>query len=292
MAIVVSFLDEAEHLPTFLASLAVQTRLPDVLLLVDDGSGDGSDALAERFTAERGYARLVRRPPRPPERDRLARAAELGAFHAGVADLPPGWDVVVKLDADLQLAPDLFATVMGWFEADPRLGVAGSYLSQRRPGGRLARENHPPDHVRGPNKFYRRECLGQIEPLPEILGWDTIDDISARMHGWRTQSIEVPSGDTVHLRPTGTRDGRLRAFRRWGLCAWGFGATPLYMAMSVAYHVRDRPYGLATLHYLWGYAQAAVQRAPRVQGPVLAYSRWEQRRRIRRVVGSAVSGRG
>src|SRR2546430_15578985 len=69
LAVVVSFLNEARYLPTLLASMARQTRPPDVLLLVDDGSEDESAQIAEAFAAEHGFARVIRRPPRPRERD-------------------------------------------------------------------------------------------------------------------------------------------------------------------------------------------------------------------------------
>ena len=41
LVVVVPFLDEADHLPVFLASIEAQQRPPDELLLIDDGSTDG-----------------------------------------------------------------------------------------------------------------------------------------------------------------------------------------------------------------------------------------------------------
>ena len=75
------FLNEEQLLPRMLASLARQTRSPELLLLVDDGSSEGSSALADAFARDHGYARLVRRPRGAASVDRLAQAAELIAFH-------------------------------------------------------------------------------------------------------------------------------------------------------------------------------------------------------------------
>ncbi len=77
------FLNESVHLPRFLDSMAAQTRVPDRLVLVDDGSTDGSAAIAESFAARHPFAVVVRRPPRPPRTDRLAGADELKAFLLG-----------------------------------------------------------------------------------------------------------------------------------------------------------------------------------------------------------------
>ena len=283
LAVVVSFLNEARFLPELLASLDRQTRLPDELLLVDDGSSDDSPAIAAGFAEGREGVRFLPRPQREAEPDRLSTAAELKAFLWGVEQLAEPWDVVTKMDADLRLAPDHFEQVLAAFEDDPRLGVCGSYLAVEHEG-RVEREPHPPGHVRGPNKFYRRACFEAIAPLPPILGWDTIDEIAARMHGWSAHSIALSGGDSVHLRPTGMHDGRLRAMRRWGLCAWAYGATPVTIAAGTVARLRRRPQLLAALNYAYGYAKAARDDVARADPRILAWSRVEQRERFARLL--------
>ena len=284
IAIVCCFLDEEALLPRLLASLAGQSRRPDHLLLVDDGSTDRSAELAEAFAAEHGWASAVRRPQRPAETDRLSTAAELVAFQWGVEQLPGEWEVVVKLDGDLELAPRHIEAVEGALVADPTLGVAGAYLSVVEPDGSLRREEHPVEHVRGPNKFYRRACFEQISPLPPILGWDTIDELRARHAGWRTSSIEVPGGDSLHLRPTGSHGGRLRALRRWGECAWGFGRAPRHVLPLSLRYFGERPYVIGCVNFVWGYAAAAARRRPRAEPEVRDQRRREDGARIRRAL--------
>ena len=105
VAAVVPFLNEEWCLELFLDSMAAQTRTPDVLVLVDDGSTDGSPEIAHAFAASRDDVLVLRRPPRPAARDRLAEANELRAFQWGVEHLELDWDVVAKIDSDLELAP-------------------------------------------------------------------------------------------------------------------------------------------------------------------------------------------
>lgn len=280
---VVPFLNENEHLPTFLASIESQSRRPDQLVLVDDGSTDGSYELARAFAEQHPYAVALQRPPRPPESDRLATAAELRAFQWGLERVDIQYDIVAKLDADLQLSPVHFAEIEALFKQDPGLGLAGAYLSIRDPNGRVIREPHPRDHVRGPNKFYRRECLDQIGPLPAHLGWDAIDEALARMHGWRTSSTELSRGDSIHLRPTGAYDGRLRACKRWGECAYGWGSHPLNVLAGGMARFRRRPYVLAGCAYILGWAMAWARRRPRAERAVRAFKRREELERLRRL---------
>ena len=135
-------------------------------------------------------------------------------------------------------------------------------------------------HTRGPTKFYRRECYLQIAPLPEILGWDGMDDVSARLHGWDTCSFEIPGGDSIHLRPTGTHNGALRANRRWGLCAYAVGAHPMFATMSGIARFTRRPYVIGGLNYIVGYLRAGMRRAPRAEPAVIRQSREEELRRV------------
>lgn len=277
VAVAVPFLNEREHLPALLESLAAQTRPPDRLLLVDDGSTDGSAERAEKFAAEHAWASVLRRPPRSAERDRLATARELVAFQWAVEQLDLDWDVVGKLDADLRLTPRTVETLVAELESDPRLGVAGSYLQEN---GRRVRIGE--GHVHGATKFFRRECFAEIGPVPAILGWDTIDEFSARMRGWRTQSFAMPDGDPEHLRPRGTHDGLLRGYRRWGVCSYALGEAPLHVALYGGRQMAtERPAVLGGLSYLAGYAAAAARRVPRASAEVRAYVRAQQRSRIR-----------
>jgi poly-beta-1,6-N-acetyl-D-glucosamine synthase len=287
LAVIACFLDEEEHLGRFLRSMAAQSRPPERLVLVDDGSRDRSSEIAARFADEHPYAVAVRRPRRPLERDRLAAAPELRAFQWAVAEQigEERFDVVAKLDADLDLAPRLLETVERAFLDDPRLGLTGAFLWSPGPDGAVRRDPKPEYHVRGATKFYRAACLREISPLPAILGWDTIDEVHARKLGWRTRSLDAPGAPTLHLRPTGAHDGLVRGFRRWGECAWAYGAHPLHVLAVGTVCMRRRPYVLGGLNYLAGWALAGARRRPRARPDVRAHCRAEQVRRARSLAG-------
>jgi biofilm PGA synthesis N-glycosyltransferase PgaC len=282
LTVAVVFLNEAQYLPRLLDSIDRQSRPPDRLLLVDDGSDDASLELARRFAAGRPYARALARPRRRRDADRLAAAAELRAFLWAVAKDGGPFDVVAKLDGDLELGPAVFERLVGAFERDPQLGIAGFALSVAGPDGTPVRERSAPWHVRGATKFYRRACWDQITPLPPILGWDTIDESRAELRGWRVSQVMVPGGDSLHLRVTGSYDGRIRGFRRRGMAAWGYGAHPLQVLASGAVRMRERPPVVGGLAYLQGWVGAARSGAPRAEPEVVAHLRARQLERLRR----------
>ncbi|HVD06548.1 MAG TPA: glycosyltransferase family A protein [Gemmatimonadaceae bacterium] len=281
------FLNEERLLPRLLASLAQQTRVPELLLLVDDGSKDGSAALAASFAETRSYVQLLSRPTQARNADRLAGAAELIGFQWALAQpAPPGaqgegrHDLVAKLDADLELPPDFFARIVAAFESDPKLGISGAPLAIASANGHVNTEFSQPWHVRGATKFYRRACWDEIEPLPVILGWDTIDEARAQLKGWHVEVVPFPEAPPVHLRPTGSHDGDLRGFRRRGVAAWGYGAHPLNVLASALLRMRHRPPLIGGLAYFGGWLEAALRRRPRAEPAVVSYMRRRQLKRL------------
>jgi poly-beta-1,6-N-acetyl-D-glucosamine synthase len=285
LAAIVSFLDEERFLPTFLASMARQTRSPERLVLVDDGSRDSSLSIAKAFAAKAPYATVFTLPRQSVGADRLTGASELRAFQTAVNDLDPGFDLVAKVDADLELPSGFFEEIVRAFEADPGLGLAGAYLSVRGTDGTTCRERCPADHVRGANRFYRWECFEHVSPIPAFLGWDTIDETRAKMRGWRVRSLELSEGDPIHLRPSGSYDGdTLRGFRRVGHAAWGYGSHPLGVLAGAASRMRDKPLLLGGVAFFCGWLQAAVRQEPRAEEETRSFFRAQQLQRITRAI--------
>jgi len=98
VSIVVPARDEAARLPRLLAALAVATPAPDEIIVVDDGSADGTGAVASASGA------TVIRVERPDGWTGKAFACQRGA------DAAHG-DLLVFLDADVEPAPDGIASL-------------------------------------------------------------------------------------------------------------------------------------------------------------------------------------
>jgi biofilm PGA synthesis N-glycosyltransferase PgaC len=281
MVLVVPFLDEEGNLPVLLASLAAQTRLPEQLLLVDDGSRDRSPELATAFAAAHPWAEVRQRPLRDPGRDRLAGGAAISAFEWGVSQLDETWDVVAKVDADLELTPPTLAAIERALQEDPTLGITGAYLSCRNGAGVPVRHRGRADHVDGATKFYRRGCYNAIAPLPILLGWDSIDEVRAHLAGWRTGPVAIPGGDPTHRRPMSSYDGILRGYRRRGECGWSQGEPFLHTLAMGLQRIGDRPRVLAGANYVVGWLLSALRRKPRAEPEVIAAVRSELHARLR-----------
>ncbi|MBV8686769.1 MAG: glycosyltransferase family 2 protein [Alphaproteobacteria bacterium] len=155
-----------------LASLAAQTRLPDALIVCDDGSTDGTAEIAEAFAATAPFPVRVER-----------NAANLG-FNGNferVVSLADG-DLVFISDQDDIWHPDKIARVLAALEANPSMLMAINDEELMDGEGRRlgvtflqnARKLGYPDsnHVAGCCSALRRELIPLLLPFPKALNYD------------------------------------------------------------------------------------------------------------------------
>jgi biofilm PGA synthesis N-glycosyltransferase PgaC len=244
--------DELENLRRLADALVAQTVRPVRWVIVDTGSADGTPELARSLAAEHPWIESLA----DDDAGRALRGAPIvRAFARGVAQVEPLPDVLVKLDADVSVAPDHFERLLEAFAEDPTLGIA-SGGAEELTAGEWRRRFNTGSSVWGAARAYRRECLADVSPLEERMGWDGIDEVKAHLHGWTTRTL----GDLTfrHHRLEGERDGsRWRAWSARGRAAHYMGYRSWYLAVRALHHARTEPAAVAMLS---GYVAAALRR--------------------------------
>jgi poly-beta-1,6-N-acetyl-D-glucosamine synthase len=256
--------DEAAYLPDLARSLFAQTVPFTRWVIVDDGSTDGTLELARGYEAADGRVTVHARGDRP---DRRAGCGDIEAFNAGLALVGDvdRYDFVGKLDADLVLPPDYFERLFAEFAARPRLGIAGGHCYNRS-GGRVVLDKVPDSHVRGATKTFRRECFRDLKALPEVPGWDTVDEVKARARGWETQSLRDPG--VIHQKPvTGGSGSVLHGRFVLGRISHYLGYRPSYVALRVVRNVGKPPYVAGGVAMACGYVSGVLRRERRLDDP-------------------------
>ncbi len=288
--------NEETHIELIAEAVAAQTRPPDLWLVVDDGSTDRTSEILAELARRIGFLQVLNTADLPaigPVNDRLATAAEARAFNLGLNSV--AWESfthIAKLDGDTELPPRYFERLLEEFARDPELGLAGGLYADPAPGGDGWEVIGMPSdyHVPGTLKCYSLACLQAVGGIQERLGWDTIDEIYARMRGYRTRAFV----DLIahHHRPRASADGTLRGRARHGECAYIARFTLLWVALRSFKMARERPRGLSGVAFLYGYLRSAVSRGPRVEDPAFGrFVRRELRGRMLGAVGLAKSRR-
>ena len=192
--------DEAANLPRLAASLAAQTVRPRRWTVIDNGSRDGTAAVVRGLARRHPWIALleVEGDPSPVRGAPIVRA-----LHAGIAAIEDPPDVVVNLDADISFDPDYFARLLARFVDEPALGITSGTCYERE-NGEWRQRHVTGTTVWGASRAWRWECLQQVLPLEERLGWDGIDEFKANARGWSTRTCSTSPSTTTGPRAPGT----------------------------------------------------------------------------------------
>jgi biofilm PGA synthesis N-glycosyltransferase PgaC len=292
LLVVTPLRNEAAHIELVALALESQTRRPDLWLVVDDHSTDETPEILARLAERLDFMSVIRSPPpasNAAPKDRLAIAAPPRAFNLGMGSVD--WQAfthIAKLDGDVELPPRYFELLLGEFAHDATLGLAGGVLQERDGDGWCKPHSSNDYHVRGGLKCYSRECLEAIGGIQERLAWDAIDEIYARMRGYRTRTVSRLVAR--HHRPTGSADGILRGRARHGQCAYILHFSLPWVALRAFKVARERPRVLSGFAFFYGYARSPFLRVAQVDDPEFrTFVRRELRGRARGEIAQRVS---
>ena len=269
-AVVTAARDEAENLPRLARCLANQTLRPVAWVVVENGSRDDTLAVVQDLEARYPWITVVCLSGGP----RLTRGGPIArAIHAGLAALNSQKpDVVVVADADISMPDDHFEHLIKEFNADSTVGIA-SGSRWERVHGHWRQQFLTSTSVEASCRAYRWECLQDVLPFEERMGWVGLAEIKAIVRGWKTQVLlDLPFR---HHRDTGVRE-RTRTYGWFaeGGAAWYMGYRPYYLVLRSLHRARRDSRALAMI---LGYTVAALRREPRHdEAAIRAYVRREQ----------------
>ena len=252
--------DEAQYIEATIESMVAQSLRPVRWIIVDDGSGDATPEIVERYCHCQQWISLVRLPRRT---NRGAGSPVIRAFNEGFQlARSEQFDFVVKLDCDLRLPVMYFEDLLSRFEADPQLGIAsGVYCEQQ--SGSWKKVPMPDYHAAGASKVIRARCFEEIGGFVIARGWDTVDEIRAQTRGWRTCHFTDLTFD--HLRAEGSARGPLYTSRLHGEVFYMTGGPWLFFLIKALHRmIAGKPPILAGSMLLVGYLKPMLTRRERL----------------------------
>ncbi len=171
--VVVPTYDEIANIERLLRE--VRAAAPDAhVLVVDDGSPDGTADRAEALAAELGHIEVLRRT----DKRGLGNAYRAGLRHA----IDAGADVCVQMDADLSHPPSALPALIANAELGADLCIGSRYV----PGGRVV---NWPSRRQWLSRWGNRYAAG-------VLGL-AVNDATAGYRAYRTEALERMQFETV-----------------------------------------------------------------------------------------------
>ena len=218
--IVIPAHNEENNISFCLESLKKQNFQDFVCMIVNDGSTDRTAEIINNFKNQDSRFRVLDLETS----EHSPGAKVVRTFDKGLQALDwKDFDVVCKYDADIVFPTNYLEKINQTFETNPKAGIVSGlvYIKKYKSNSEIknlrnANENwldfsnknnewtfenlSSKNHVRGPIKAYRKECFEDMNGLRAVLGWDNLDILLAKKHGW--DIVTIKDLWVKHLRPT------------------------------------------------------------------------------------------
>lgn len=249
-SVVMPAYNEERFIALTLDSLAAQSVLPREVIVVNDNSTDATARIVTQFSSKYDWIKLVNTTS---EAVHLPGSKVIRAFEKGFAVVDPGFDIIVKADADLIFPQHYFEVILSKFGSDAKTGMAGGFAYIEKNGDWLLENLTDNDHIRGAFKAYRKSCFEQIGGLKPAMGWDTVDELLCKFYGWNV--VTIPELKVKHLKPTGsTYDKAARYKQGAAFYTLGYGFAITAIASAKLAMRKKKP--LLFLDYVNGFLKA------------------------------------
>ncbi|MCB9202561.1 MAG: glycosyltransferase [Flavobacteriales bacterium] len=185
--IVIPAYNEEKYLSLTLDSLLNQTYLNFTLILVNDGSTDTTEIIANEYIPKFVDFRIINTNKKE---NHQPGAKVVQAFNYGLNSIDWNkFDVICKFDADIILPKNYLEEVKNGFVLDEKLGMVGGHIYIQKNKKWIYENVANKKHIRGAIKSYRKQCFVDIKGIRETIGWDNIDELIAIKNNWKVQTI-------------------------------------------------------------------------------------------------------
>lgn len=273
--------NEAEYIGQTIESVVRQTIRPLAWFIVDDGSTDETAKIIQRFADQHSFIHLLSSATRS-ERSFGSKDKAINAAYEQAGKL--AFEFLAILDADITFErDDYYEQMLGKFQDNPKLGIAGGFIYERSNGMWQSRKGNSEDSVAGGIQLFRRVCYEQIGGYVPMHygGEDWLAMIKAKMAGWEV--LACPEYHVLHYRPTSTAGGRWRGLFRLGMMDASFGSHPFFQVFKCCRRIFARPLFVGAVVRFSGFAWWIVSgRKPLLSPEQVMFLRREQMAKIRR----------
>jgi glycosyltransferase involved in cell wall biosynthesis len=259
-------------------SVVNQTILPELWIIVNDGSTDKTRKIVESYQKEYSFIKLVNLV----YSGKRNFGSKASAFKKGLKHLNGvNYGFIGNLDADIEIIPNYYEKMLKALNDDYNIGIVGGSIYTLI-GNKYISVDKTADSVAGAVQFFRKECFEDIGGYPklEIGGIDSVAEIKAKMLGWKVRKIkevkvkENRRTGSANFRPIASKIQEGKRFYSVGYC-------PIFYFFRCLYRLPNPPIIIGSIASLIGYFYSYLKSEKvSVSNDIVVYLRNTQRRKL------------
>ncbi len=206
--------NEEKYIANTLKSVFNQTHVPQLVIVVDDGSRDSTPQILKQFQEKKSQLVVLRRKDRGFSA--MGTPLIVTPYNTALKFLDDKkYDFLLIIGADTLLPSTYIEDLLQEMNRNPRLGILS---------GHAEGEYFSPEFPRGSGRLIRSAIVKRMRRFPLIHSWENYIVMLARAMGY---SVKCHEKFVFRLqRPTGKDTGRHLA---WGRGMRELGYHPLYV---------------------------------------------------------------
>jgi len=255
--------NEERSLPDLIQSVANQTIMPALWVIVDDGSTDQTSNIIKESKEKYDWIKSVSLKESPRDLGKHISQVYREGFdfsinYCKVHEIK--YEYIGIADADIILSTDFFDRLIEKFEKNSKLGLAsgGIYYNYNN---ELILEKGREDLPRGGARMFRRKCFEDVGGYSITYAPDSIANIKAKLRGWEIKQFEEIKA--TQTRRTSTAEGFWKGYWIKGATSYFVNISPCFAMLKSLKYLFNRPYYIG-LAYFWGYFSSFLRKQERI----------------------------
>ncbi len=280
--------NERQQLPELVDCVVNSRFKPDLWVVVDDASTDGSEQYLQTAARKHSFIKVVR----------IDRQPEYMGFHISevfqtgvqqVAEQLEQINYLGFLDADIRFGPGYWQRLKAFLDQSPRAGIVSGTLCAKNEQGRWQIEPFQrKDNPRGGLRLVKKACFVDIGGVPRSRAWDPVMNVKARVRGWQVATLTDVFAASV--RPTDARFNRKAGEFSRGQRDWHLHH-PFFQILTRALFKGIKNRSFDSWYYIYGYLSEMLKGGERFPDPeVRNYYRKERSKEWLRILKAKISG--
>ena len=260
--------NEEKNLENLIGSLSRQSIVPELWVIVDDGSTDKTPGIIQDAKNNHSWVESIYL--NEGYRDLTIHISEVMKKGLNFAEKFCNehnirYDYIMFLDSDMYMQDnDFFKKLLIRFEKDGHLGIGSGYIQYMDESGNLQDTNSRSDTISGGEMMCRRECIEDICGVPISHAWESVMRVKAIIKGWKIERFNEIK--IIHTRETGSAEGLKKGYYIKGTSEYYLDMNPFIVVTKGLKYCLKRPHYLG-LSYLFGYFSSWIKRKDKTNDP-------------------------